>query len=78
MSARHTPMDARAGSGAQDQAARQRVLRDQVQVGPACGDDKGFVEPLRQQPGGHTVGVVVVGVDQVEIEAFALQAFECG
>src|SRR5690606_20120732 len=60
----------------QNELARVRVLGNEVEVAAARGDDEGFAEPFGQQAGGHAVGVVVVGVDDVEVETLALQALD--
>ena len=44
------------------------MLRDQVEVGAAGGNDEGLAQLLGDEAGSDTVGIVVVGIDQVEVE----------
>jgi hypothetical protein len=60
--------------GPQDHLARQPVLRQQRDVRAARADHQRLVEVARQHGGGDAVRIKIVGVDQVEVEAFVDQA----
>jgi len=49
------------------------VLGNQVHVTASRRDDQRLAKPTRQQRGGNAVGIEVVGVDEVKLEAFVQQ-----
>ena len=64
--------------GGEHEGSRPRELTDQIHIRTACGDKERLAQPLCEQASGHAVGVVIMGVDKVKIEALFLQAFESG
>ena len=57
----------------ENQLSRSRIFGNQIEVGSAGGNDEWLVQLASNHAGGYTVGIVVVGIDQVEIESVANQ-----
>jgi hypothetical protein len=62
----------------ENQAPRQGVLRDQVEIGHACGHHKGFAQLACNHACRNAIGVIVMGVNQVKVETVTHQTADGG
>ena len=72
---RNANADGRIGParGPADHAAGQPVLRNQIEIGSPGRDDHRLAQPLAQQRCGNAIGVEIVRIDDVEVEACTQQ-----
>jgi hypothetical protein len=52
-----------------DHRSREQKSRDEVDVRPAGRDDDGLVKLPREEHCGDTVGVEIMGINEIEIKA---------